>query len=95
LPALAFLFTWYVPRDWQGLRAKILQPVIKCGDEWLACFCAGVFLSLAGHLVLIMGPNSIALQVMVSTAGAALMTLIAYYISWSRRQDSRKAFGAA
>jgi len=93
--ALAFLFTWYVPRDWQGLRTKVLQPVIKCGDEWLACFCAGVFLSLAGHLVLIMGPNSIAMQVLVSVTGAALMTLIAYYISWSRQQDGRKAFGAA
>ena len=23
LLALAFLFTWYVPRDWQGLRAKV------------------------------------------------------------------------
>ena len=93
--ALAFLFTWYVPRDWQGLRTKVLQPVIKCGDEWLACFCAGVFLSLAGHLVLIMGPNSIAMQVLVSVTGAALMTLVAYYISWSRQQDGRKAFGAA
>lgn len=95
LLALAFLFTWYVPRDWQGLRAKVLQPVIKCGDEWLTCFCAGVFLSLAGHLVLIMGPNSIAMQVLVSVAGAALMMLVAYYVSWSRQQDSRKAFGAA
>jgi hypothetical protein len=95
LLTLAFLFTWYVKRDWQGLHAKILQPVIKCGDEWLACFCAGVFLSLAGHLVLIMGPNSIAMQVLVSVTGAALMALIAYYVSWSRQQDGRKAFGAA
>jgi hypothetical protein len=94
LLALAFLFTWYVPRDWQGLRATVLQPVIKCGDEWFTCFCAGVFLSLAGHLVLIMGPNSVVMQVMVSVAGAALMTLIAYYVSWSRQQDSRKAFAA-
>ena len=94
LLALAFLFTWYVPRDWQGLRTKILQGVVKCGDEWLACFCAGVFLSLAGHLVLIMGPNSIVMQVLVSVTGATLMTLIAYYISWSRQQDGRKAFGA-
>jgi hypothetical protein len=93
--ALAFLFTWYVPRDWQGLRAWVLQPVIKCGDEWLPCFSAGVFLSLAGHLVLIMGPNSIVMQAMVSVAGAALMTLIAWYISWSKQQDGRKAFGAA
>jgi hypothetical protein len=91
---LAFLFTWYVPRDWQGLRAKALQPVIKCGDEWVACLCVGVFLSLAGHMVLIMGPNSVVMQVTVSAAGAALMTLIAYYIAWSRQQDG-KAFGAA
>jgi hypothetical protein len=94
LLALAFLFTWYVPRDLQDLRATVLQPVIKCGDEWFTCFCAGVFLSLAGHLVLIMGPNSVVMQVMVSVAGAALMTLIAYYVSWSRQQDGRKAFAA-
>jgi len=95
LLALAFLFSWYVPRDWQGLRAKLLQPVIKCGEEWLACFCAGVFLSLAGHLVLIMGPNSLLMEVLVSVAGTALMTLIAWYVSWSRQQDGRTAFGAA
>ena len=92
--AVAFLFTCVVPRDWQGLRAKVLQPVIKCGDEWLACFCAGVFLSLAGHLVLIMGPNSIAMQVLVSAACIALMTLVGYYVSWSRQQDRRSALGA-
>lgn len=95
LLALAFVFTWYVPRDWQGLRAKVLQPVIKCGDEWLACFCAGVFLAFAGHLVLITGPNSIAMQMLVSTACIALMTLVGYYVSWSRQQDGRKALGAA
>jgi len=94
LLALAFLFTWYIPRDWQGLRARALQPVIKCGEEWLACFCAGVFLSLAGHLALITGPNSIAMQVMVSAAAAGLMTVVAYYVSWSRQQDGRGAFGA-
>jgi len=94
LLALAFLFTWYIPRDWQGLRARALQPVIKCGEEWLACFCTGVFLSLAGHLALITGPNSIAMQVMVSAAAAGLMTVVAYYVSWSRQQDGRGAFGA-
>src|SRR5262249_10523431 len=95
LVALAFLFTWYVPRDWHGLRANVLLPVVKCGDEWLACFCAGVFLSFAGHLVLIMGPNSIVMQVLVSVAGVVLMTLVAWYVSWSRQQDGHKAFGAA
>jgi hypothetical protein len=94
LLALAFLFTRYVPRNWRGLRARVLQPVIKCGEEWLTCFCSGVFLSFAGHLVLISGPNSIAMQVLVSVAGAVLMTLIAAYVSWSRRQDDRNVLGA-
>lgn len=94
LLALAFLFTWYVPRDWQSLGTRVLGPVIICGDEWLACFCAGVFLSLAGHMVLIMSPNSIVMQVLVSVAGAALMILIAYYVSWSRQHDGRSALSA-
>jgi hypothetical protein len=89
LLALALLFTYLVPRDWPALRSKWLQPVIKCGEEWLPSFCAGVFLSLAAHLVLITGPNSLLMQVMVSVIGIAMMTLIAYYISWSRRQDQR------
>jgi hypothetical protein len=89
LLALALLFTYFVPRDWPALRSKWLQPVMKCGEEWLPSFCSGVFLSFAAHLVLITGPNSILMQVMVSVTGIAMMTMIAYYISWSRRQDQK------
>jgi hypothetical protein len=77
--ALAFLFTYMVPRDWSGFRWQMLQPVIKCGQEWLAIFCAGVFLSFAGHLVLITGPDSLAMQVLVSFTGILVMTGVAYY----------------
>jgi hypothetical protein len=87
--ALALVFTTLVPRDWSPLRWNVLQPVIKCGEEWLSAFCAGVFLSFAGHLVLITTPNSLAMQVLVSLAGMSIMTAIAYYISWSKRQDHR------
>jgi len=87
--ALALVFTCLVPRDWSPLRWTVLQPVIKCGEEWLSAFCAGVFLSFAGHLVLITTPNSLAMQVLVSIAGMSIMTGIAYYISWSKRQDHR------
>jgi len=90
--ALAFLFTYMVPRDWSGFRWQTLQPVIKCGQEWLAVFCAGVFLSFAGHLVLITGPDSLAMQVLVSFAGILIMTGVAYYVSWSKRQDHKPAF---
>ncbi len=89
LLALGLLFTYFVPRDWPALQSKWLQPVVICGEEWLASFCIGVFLSFAGHFVLITAPNSIAIQVLVSFAGIAIMTAIAYYIAWSRRQDQR------
>lgn len=92
--ALACLFTYLVPQDWRGLRAPALQPIIKCGQEWLAVFCAGVFLSFAGHLVLITGPDSIVRQILVSTAGISIMTGVAYYVSWSKRQDQKPALAA-
>ena len=91
---LTFLFTWLVPRDWEYLRSHALQPIIKCGEEWLAVFCAGVFLSFAAHLILITGPYSLARQVAVSIAGIAAMTAVAYYVSWSKRQDGKSAVGA-
>ncbi|NOJ43741.1 OpgC domain-containing protein [Bradyrhizobium australiense] len=90
--ALAFLFTYVVPRSWRGFRWQALQPVMKCGQEWLAVFCAGVFLSFAAHLVLITGPDSLALHVLVSFAGISIMTGVAYYVSWSKRQDHKPAF---
>ncbi|MFT4119267.1 OpgC domain-containing protein [Bradyrhizobium sp.] len=85
--ALAFLATHLIPADHPGLRWKPLQTVITCGEEWLAVFCVGVFLSFAGHLILITGPNLIVMQIMVSLAGIAVMTAVAYYIAWSKRQD--------
>src|ERR1700761_6357492 len=87
LLALALLFTYWVPRDWPVLRSRLLQPVMKCGDEWLTCFCVGVFLSFAAHMTLITGPNSVVMQILVSAIGIATLTAVAYYISWSRRQD--------
>lgn len=91
LLALGLLFTYLVPRCLPALRSRLLQPVMKCGEEWLASFCVGVFLSFAAHFILITGPASVAMQVLVSATGIAMMTAIAYYLSWSRRQDSASA----
>jgi len=92
--ALSFLFTFVVPRNWRGFRLQALQPLIKCGEEWLAVFCSGVFLSFAAHFILITGPNSLAMQVLVSAAGITIMTGVAYYVSWSKRQDYKSALSA-
>jgi len=55
----------------------------------LSVFCAGVFLSFAGHFVLVTSSGSIAEQILVSISGLAIMTLVASYVSWSKRQDRR------
>jgi len=89
--AMAFLFTFMVPRNWRGFQWPALRPVVKCGEEWLAVFCAGVFLSFAGHFILITGPNSLAMHILVSVAGCSIMAAIAYYVSWSKRQDYKPA----
>ena len=90
--ALAFLFTHVVPRNWSGFRWPALRPIVKCGHEWLAAFCAGVFLSFAAHLVLVNSPDSIAMQILVSFGGLLIMTAVAYYVAWSKRQDHKPAF---
>jgi hypothetical protein len=85
--ALAFIATHLVPADHPGLRLKPLQAVIGCGEEWLAVFCVGVFLSFAGHLILITSANLVVMQIAVSLAGFAAMTAVAHYVAWSKWQD--------
>lgn len=94
LLALAFLFTGAVSKNSRRFGWKVLRPVLICGQQWLAAFCAGVFLSFAGHLLLITGPNSLAMQVLVSAAGLSIMTGVAYYVSWSKQQDYKSTVGA-
>jgi hypothetical protein len=77
----------FVHKDWPGLEWRIWEPVIKCGQQSLAVFCVGVFLSFVGHFELMLSSGSLAAQVFVSISGIAIMTLVAYYISWSKKQD--------
>ncbi len=84
---LAFVVTRLLPRDWPPLRWRIFEPAIQCGRRSVAVFCVGVFLAFVGHFVLITSSGSLLMQVFVSAAGISTMTLVAYYISWSRQQD--------
>ena len=92
---IAFLVTRFVPKDWPGLEWKIFEPVVKCGQQSLAVFCVGVFLSFVAHFTLIMSSGSFLAQVVVSAAGIAIMTIVAYYISWSKQQDKPRPKPAA
>jgi hypothetical protein len=84
---IAFVVTRFVSKDWRGLEWQIFQPIIKCGEQSLAVFCVGVFLSFVGHFVLTTGSGSLLAQIFVSATGVAVMTLVAYYISWSKQLD--------
>ena len=65
--------------------------MVICGQQSLAAFCIGVFLSFAGYLLLVTGSGSLLAQIVVSAGGIALMTLFAAYVSWSKRQDGELA----
>jgi len=84
---IAFLVTRFFPKNWPGLEWKVFAPMIKCGQQSLEVFCVGVFLSFVGHFVLTLSSGSVFVQVAVSVIGIALMTAVAYYRAWSKRQD--------
>ena len=84
---IVILVIRFVPKDWPGLEWKVFDPVIVCGQQSLAVFCVGVFLSFVGHFELMMSSGSLFAQIFVSVTGIAIMTVVAYYISWSKRQD--------
>jgi hypothetical protein len=84
---IVILVIRFVPKDWPGLEWRIFDPVIVCGQQSLAVFCVGVFLSFVAHFELMMSSGSVFAQIFVSVTGIAIMTIVAYYISWSKRQD--------
>jgi hypothetical protein len=84
---IAMLVVRFIPKTWPGLEWKGFDPAIVCGQQSLAVFCVGVFLSFVAHFVLSLSSGSLLAQILVSLAGIATMTTVAYYISWSKRQD--------
>jgi hypothetical protein len=87
--ALAVLAVRLLPRDWPGLRSRLLEPVILCGQHSLEIFCLGVFLAFAGHFIFNELSDRLAMQVLVSLAGIAIMTAVAGLISWYKTLEGR------
>ena len=87
----AFFVVRLLPRDWPGLEWRIFRPAIKCGQQSLEVFCAGIFLSFAAHVVLVEISGAIWMQIVVSIVGILMMTALAYYRSWSKNADKAPA----
>ncbi|MCA6107844.1 OpgC domain-containing protein [Bradyrhizobium cenepequi] len=84
---IVILVIRFIPKDWAALEWRVFDPLIVCGQQSLAVFCVGVFLSFVGHFELSMSSGSLFAQIFVSITGIAIMAIVAYYISWSKRQD--------
>ena len=53
----------------------------------LEVFCVGIFLSFGAHFVLVEVSHAAPMQIAVSITGIMLMTVVAFYRSWSKRMD--------
>ncbi len=87
--ALAVLVVRFLPRDWPGLKSRLLEPLVLCGQHSLEIFCLGVFLAFAGHFIFNEISDRVAMQVLVSLAGIAIMTAAAGLLSWYKTLEGR------
>lgn len=90
---LAYLVILAVPADSRFLRWRLLQPVIKCGQHPLEIFSLSIFLSFAGHMLLVELSDTLAVQAIVSAAGIVVMIAAAYYLGWYRTLEKSAMTG--
>ena len=73
--------------DAAGFQAAIWKPLIKCGQQSLEVFAVGIYLAFIGYFIPKTTSDGIVAQLLVGTAGIAIMTGVAYYLSWSKRVE--------
>jgi len=89
--ALAYVTVALVKADNPFLAWRIAQPVVRCGQQSLYVFCAGIVLSFTGHFFLVEVDDSFPAQILVSAAGVAVMIGLAYLLAWYRRAERMAA----
>ncbi len=60
-----------------------------CGEHSLEIFCLGIFLSFAGHFVLVELSSGMATQFAISAVGILLMTATAALLGWYKDVGAR------
>jgi hypothetical protein len=68
------------------LKWRPLAPLIKCGQNSLQVFCAGVVLSFAAHAAIEVSQNALWVQILAGAAGVLLLTLVAYCRTGSKNR---------
>ena len=85
--ALAIVTVRFVPRDWSGLRSRILQPAILCGQHSLEIFCLGVFLAFAAQFIIAESSGGALVQTALSVLGILIMIATAAMTSWYKAME--------
>lgn len=75
--ALVVVVRRLLPADFPDRWQPFVRPVLRCGEQPLAVYCASVLLSFAGHALLRMTWNNVMTQALVTVGGIAIMTGIA------------------
>jgi hypothetical protein len=78
--AIAALVARYIPRHWGPLTSHWARPLVLCGQHSLPNFCLGVFLSFGVHYILVQHPGGVWKQIVLSIAGMAIMTALAWVL---------------
>lgn len=91
--ALAWLVVQLVPSDAGFLRWRASSLLILCGQHSLHVFCAGIFLSFAGHFVLSEIAPGLVAQFAVSLTGMALLVGLAAMMTWYKSVESGRKGG--
>jgi hypothetical protein len=93
--ALAVLAVRLLGRESPVLASPLLRPLVRTGMYSLEVFCAGVVASFVAHAALLQTSGGIAVKVMVSIIGIALLVAIAELIGWYRSiAENRRAAGS-
>jgi hypothetical protein len=85
--AIALIAARFIPKQSPVLEWRLFAPAIICGRQSLAVFCVGTLLSFIGHFALTLSSGAFLVQLVIALSGIALMCAVAYYITWSKRQD--------
>jgi hypothetical protein len=87
LVAIAVVVTRFLPAKSPVLQARLLEPLIRCGQNSLEVFCIGLVLSFCAHAAIETSLNSLWVQIFVGAIGILFMTASAYYWTWYKRKD--------
>ena len=87
--SMAVVISRVTPLDWRGLTNPWMLAIIRCGENSLSIYCLGVLLSFLAHVILVALDGGLAMQIVVSIAGIALMILAATVATWESKMDRR------